>query len=74
MALPELLESTVPSVDGCSRTAPPPAPLRGGWNASESVAGFRRNHRLEWIGIIGCFASEYACHSITLHQSAQDPV
>ena len=37
-----------------------PPPLRGGWNASESMAGLRRNHRLEWIGIAGCFASEYA--------------
>jgi len=24
------------------------------------VAGFRRNHRLGWIGIAGWFASEYA--------------
>jgi hypothetical protein len=24
------------------------------------VAGFRRNYRLEWIGIAGWFASEYA--------------
>ncbi len=53
-------EATVPSVEDCSRTAPPPGPVRGGWNASESVAGFGRNHRLEWIGIAGCFASEYA--------------
>ena len=60
MALPGLLGITVPSVDDCSRTAPLPAPLRGGWNGSESVAGVRRNHRLEWIGIAGCFASEYA--------------
>ncbi len=60
MALPDQWRATVPSVDDCSRTAPPPDPLRGGWNASESVAGFRRNHRLEWIGIAGWFASEYA--------------
>ena len=50
----------MPSVNDCSRTASPPNPIRGGWNASESVAGFRRNHRLEWIGIAGWFASEYA--------------
>jgi hypothetical protein len=50
---------TVPSVDDCSRTAPPPL-LRGGWNASESVAGFRRNHRLVCVGMTGWNPSEYA--------------
>lgn len=30
------------------------------WNASESVARFRRNHRLKCIVIAGWFASEYA--------------
>ncbi len=34
--------------------------LRGGWNASESVAGFRRNHRLVCVGIPGWDPSEYA--------------
>jgi hypothetical protein len=40
----------VPSVNDCSRTAPPPAP--------SGVAGMRRNHRLASIGIGGWFASE----------------
>ena len=53
----------MPSVNDCSRTASPPNPIKGGWNASESVAGFRRNHRLEWIGIAGWFASEYAMYA-----------
>src|SRR3984893_15620327 len=34
--------------------------LRGGWNASESVAGFRRNHRLVCVGMPGWDPSEYA--------------
>ena len=50
----------MPSVNDCSRTVPPPAPLKGSWNASESLAGFRRNHRLECVGIAGWFTSEYA--------------
>ena len=41
----------MPSVDDCSRTAPPPAPSGGGWNASGSLAGFRRTHRLVCVGI-----------------------
>jgi hypothetical protein len=49
---------TVPSVDDCSRTAPPP-PTQGwleclgigGWLPSESPAGLRRNDRLESVGI-----------------------
>ena len=35
-------------------------PFRGGWNTSESVAGFRRNHRLKWIGIACWDPSDYA--------------
>ena len=57
MALPDHWRATVPSVDDCSRTAPPPPsrvagidrnqwlawPGITGWNGSESVAGLRRN-------------------------------
>ena len=41
---------TVPSVNDCSRTAPPPAP--------SGVAGLHRNHRLASLGITGWNASE----------------
>jgi len=41
---------TVPSVNDCSRTAPPPAPSR--------VAGKRRNQWLASVGITGWNASE----------------
>src|SRR4051812_25120946 len=58
MALPVLLGATVPSVDDCSRSAPP-APAQGRleclgtgcWLPSESPAGLRRNARLECVGI-----------------------
>jgi len=43
---------TVPSVNDCSRTAPPRAP--------SGVAGMRRNQWLASVGITGWFASEYA--------------
>ena len=51
-------ETTLPWVDDCPRTAPP-APTqgrleclgRGGWLASESPAGIRRNPRLASVGI-----------------------
>jgi len=51
---------TLLSVNDCSRTAPT-ALLRGGWDASEWVAGFGRNHRLACVGIPGWDPSEYAC-------------
>ena len=35
-------------------------PFKSGWLASESVAALRRNHRLDSIGMPGCFASERA--------------
>ena len=41
---------TVPSVNDCSRTAPPPAP--------SGVAGMRRNHWLASVGITGWNGSE----------------
>src|SRR5437764_6806409 len=58
MALPVLLGATLPSVDDCSRSAPP-APTQGwleclgmgGWLPSESPAGISRNARLECVGI-----------------------
>jgi hypothetical protein len=65
MALPGITGSTVPSVDDCSRTALPPL-LRGGWNASEWMAGFRRNHRLASVGMPGWFPSDYALHGFAL--------
>jgi hypothetical protein len=42
--------NTMPSVDDCSRTAPPPAP--------SGVAGMRRNQWLASVGITGWNASE----------------
>ena len=55
MALPVLLGATVPSVDDCSRSAPPQGWLEclgiSGWLPSESPAGLRRNARLECVGI-----------------------
>ena len=45
MALPGSLGITVPSVDDCSRTAPPPAP--------SGVAGMDRNQWLACVGITG---------------------
>ena len=45
-----------------------PKRLRGGWNASESVAGFRRNHRLGSIGIAGWFAPEYAAIDLEVYK------
>ena len=53
-----LFPVSVPLVDDCPRTAPPP--LEGGWLRSESVAGLRRNQWLEWIGITGCFTPDSA--------------
>ena len=58
MALPVLLGATLPSVDDCSRSAPP-APTQGwlecfgmgGSLPSESPAGITRNARLECVGI-----------------------
>ena len=60
MALPDQWRAAVPSLNDCPRTAPPPDPLRGGWKESESVAGLRRKHRLEWVGTAGWFASDDA--------------
>src|SRR3954467_12956557 len=50
MALPVLLGATLPSVDDCSRSAPP-TPYSG-------VAGMPRNGWLASVGITGWFASE----------------
>ncbi len=54
---------TLLSVDDCSRTAPI-ALLRGGWIASERVAGFGRNYRLACVGIPGWNPSEYAAQRL----------
>jgi len=37
---------TVPWLDDCAREPHRQPLVRGGWNVSELVAGFRRNHRL----------------------------
>ena len=68
-----LAQRAVPSVDDCSRTAPSPAPLRAGWNASESGAGFDRNHRLVCVGLAGWHPSEYAQYPTQALQFAFEP-
>ena len=50
MALPDQWRATVPSVNDCSRTVPPPDPLR--------VAGMHRNQWLASVGITGWNGSE----------------
>jgi AAA domain len=60
MALPGIIGET-PCRRWTTAREPRRLPLlRGGWNASESVAGFRRNHRLVCVGIPGWDPSEYA--------------
>jgi hypothetical protein len=64
MAIPVSQGTTVPSVDDCSRAAPPYSAVAGlprngwlasagitGWFASECPAGFRRNTQLKQTGL-----------------------
>jgi hypothetical protein len=60
MALPGIIEER-PCRGWTTAREPHRQPLlRGGWNASESGAGFLRNHRLLCVGRPGWHPSEYA--------------
>ena len=60
MALPGITESHRAVGGGLLVNRAAARPLRGGWNASDSVAGFDRNHRLASVGIAGWHPSDYA--------------
>src|SRR3954471_23771139 len=85
MALPVLLGATLPSVDDCSRSAPPAPTQRrleclgmGGWLPSESPAGISRNDRLECVGLralhlaAGQRGRGFADHGAALHAVGVD--